>query len=226
VYYGETIGPDDADAVLMRWKISDGLYRVVFGDLLTSDVTAEDLAKLEKLSIDRGYKSPSTTEEAAPGRVKSTASDHYERGEAHYFDGEYDQAFSELTKAIEIDPGLARAYVVRGMAYNDNDKGEHDLAIADFTKVIEIEPTNAHAYRYRGVAYRSRGEYDLAIADYSEAIEIDPTIADAYIGRARVYCDQGEYDKAWKDVHEAQALGRQVYPKLLEKLRKASGREE
>jgi outer membrane lipoprotein-sorting protein len=48
VYYGETVGPDDADAVLMRWKVSDGQYRVVFGDLLTSDVTPEELAELEK----------------------------------------------------------------------------------------------------------------------------------------------------------------------------------
>ena len=30
---------------------------------------------------------------------KSAATDHYERGEAHYLAGEYDQAFSELTKA-------------------------------------------------------------------------------------------------------------------------------
>ncbi|UCE47797.1 MAG: hypothetical protein JSW47_19630 [Phycisphaerales bacterium] len=48
VYYGETVGPDDADAVLLRWKVSDGLYRVVFGDLLTSDVTPEELVALEK----------------------------------------------------------------------------------------------------------------------------------------------------------------------------------
>ena len=48
VYYGETVGPDDTDAVLMRWKISAGRYRVVFGDLATSDVTPEELAELEK----------------------------------------------------------------------------------------------------------------------------------------------------------------------------------
>ncbi|MHC4728930.1 MAG: tetratricopeptide repeat protein, partial [Planctomycetota bacterium] len=72
-------------------------------------------------------------------RDKPAATDHYDRGQAHYLDGEYDQAFSELTRAIEIDPGLARAYVTRGIAYNDKDK--FDLAIADFSKVIEIEPT-------------------------------------------------------------------------------------
>ncbi len=48
VYYGETVGPDDVDAVLMRWKVSDDQYRVVLGDLSTTDVTPEELSKLEK----------------------------------------------------------------------------------------------------------------------------------------------------------------------------------
>jgi tetratricopeptide (TPR) repeat protein len=172
-----------------------------------------------------GYKMPNMTKETARVyRGKSAATNHYERGEAHYLDGEYDQAFSELTKAIEIDPGFAPAYVIRGMAYEDKD--EHDLAIADFTKVIEIKPTDPHAYDSRGMAYGNKGEYDLAIADYSKAIEIDPTIADSYKGRARAFYHKGEYDKAWKDVYKAQALGQQVDSKLLDKLRKASGIDE
>jgi len=31
----------------MRWKVSDGLYRVIFGDLTTENVTAEQLGELE-----------------------------------------------------------------------------------------------------------------------------------------------------------------------------------
>ncbi len=47
VYYGQTVGPDDVEAVLLRWKISDDQYRVIFGDLSTMDTTAEQLAELE-----------------------------------------------------------------------------------------------------------------------------------------------------------------------------------
>jgi len=47
VYYGQTVGPNDSEAVLLRWKISDDQYRVIFGDLSTMDVTAEQLAELE-----------------------------------------------------------------------------------------------------------------------------------------------------------------------------------
>ena len=47
-YYGKTVTPKDADKVLMRWKVSDNEYRVIFGDLHAETVTAEALAKLEE----------------------------------------------------------------------------------------------------------------------------------------------------------------------------------
>jgi outer membrane lipoprotein-sorting protein len=49
VYYGESVVPDDAEAVLMRWKVSESQYRIIFGDLSTLDVSADELVKLEKL---------------------------------------------------------------------------------------------------------------------------------------------------------------------------------
>jgi outer membrane lipoprotein-sorting protein len=48
VYYGETVGPNDVEAVLMRWKINDSEYRVIFGDLSITEVSVEELAELEQ----------------------------------------------------------------------------------------------------------------------------------------------------------------------------------
>jgi len=47
-YYGEFVTPKDADLVLMRWKVSDNEYRVIFGDRHAETVTAEVLKELEK----------------------------------------------------------------------------------------------------------------------------------------------------------------------------------
>jgi hypothetical protein len=47
VYHGETVTPQDADKVLLRWKASDTEYRVIFGDLHTETVSAERLAEIE-----------------------------------------------------------------------------------------------------------------------------------------------------------------------------------
>jgi len=35
------------DLVLLRWKLDDGKYRVIFGNLRLEDVSADRLAKLE-----------------------------------------------------------------------------------------------------------------------------------------------------------------------------------
>jgi hypothetical protein len=47
-YYGKTVTPKDVDKVLMRWKVSDNEYRVIYGDLHAETVTPEKLAELEK----------------------------------------------------------------------------------------------------------------------------------------------------------------------------------
>lgn len=48
VYYGESVGPDDADMVLLEWKVSDDQYRVIFGDLTAEDLTADQWKEFER----------------------------------------------------------------------------------------------------------------------------------------------------------------------------------
>ena len=48
VYYGESVGPDDADKVLLKWKVSDDQYRVIFGDLTAEDITADQWNEFQK----------------------------------------------------------------------------------------------------------------------------------------------------------------------------------
>jgi hypothetical protein len=46
-YYGQYVTPVETDQVLMRWKVSDNEYRVIFGNLQVENVTADVLAELE-----------------------------------------------------------------------------------------------------------------------------------------------------------------------------------
>ena len=48
VYYGDSVTSENPEAVLLRWKVSDGVYRVIFGDLSAGNFSAEELANLEK----------------------------------------------------------------------------------------------------------------------------------------------------------------------------------
>jgi hypothetical protein len=47
-YHGKVVTPQDADQVLMRWKVSDQQYRVIFGDLHAETVATDTLTELEK----------------------------------------------------------------------------------------------------------------------------------------------------------------------------------
>jgi len=47
VYSGATVTAADVDKVLLRWKLGDYRYRVIFGDLRIEDVSAGRLAELE-----------------------------------------------------------------------------------------------------------------------------------------------------------------------------------
>ncbi|MGH7139869.1 MAG: hypothetical protein ACREHD_29370, partial [Pirellulales bacterium] len=46
-YYGKTVGPNDKDNVLLRWKLDDGNYIVIYGDLHSETVAADRLKALE-----------------------------------------------------------------------------------------------------------------------------------------------------------------------------------
>ncbi len=48
VYYGEFVLPGESEKVLLRWKLEEGLYSVIYGDLRVEEVTGERLAELEQ----------------------------------------------------------------------------------------------------------------------------------------------------------------------------------
>ena len=47
VYSGATVTAAEPDKVLLRWKLHNGQYRVIFGDLQIKDVSPEQLKELE-----------------------------------------------------------------------------------------------------------------------------------------------------------------------------------
>ena len=47
VYYGDEADLNDSNAVLVQWKLSDGQYKVISGDLQEKTVSADELIKLQ-----------------------------------------------------------------------------------------------------------------------------------------------------------------------------------
>ena len=52
-YYGSKVTAEFPHAVLMRWKIEDDKYRVIFADLTARDVSSGELAQLEAIPLNK-----------------------------------------------------------------------------------------------------------------------------------------------------------------------------
>jgi len=92
------------------------------------------------------------------------------QGFAHCQIGRYDQAISDFSKAIEINPRFAQAYKNRGWAYIK--KRQYDQAISDFNKTIEIDPGFVEAYFYRAIVYFLAEEYHKSLSDVIKARQL------------------------------------------------------
>jgi len=102
---------------------------------------------------------------------KENAMIHFDRGNTHYENGEFDEAIDAYTEAIKRDPNLSSAYYGRAMAYSQ--KEDDDSRIEDLDKVIELSPDNADAYLERADAFICKEFYKPAKKDLEKVLEIN-----------------------------------------------------
>ena len=105
-------------------------------------------------------------------------------------------AIAAFTRAIEIEPKYAEAYVKRGLAYYR--LGQYKAAIADYTRTLDLKRYHADAYASRGDAYQALGEMQHAIADYSASLK-KRWSARVMRRRAQTYFEQDNVQNALAD---------------------------
>jgi tetratricopeptide (TPR) repeat protein len=162
---------------------------------------ADDRLDCEKLKGEPSIRACTSLIEAGTNPAPVMAIAYLNRG-LEYFDiGYYDQALSDYTASIALNPKNANVYNNRGNAYHA--KRDYDRAIADFDQAIVLSPGLTLAYNNRAVAYAGKGDLDRAIEDYSQAIALDPAYAGAYGNRGNIFFKKGEYDRALADFDQA-----------------------
>lgn len=126
----------------------------------------------------------------------SEADKHLTHGTQLLGKGEFYRSITELTRAIEIEPKYAEAYINRGRAYYY--LARYQEAIADYTKTISLKQYTADAYASRGDVYRTINDVSRAIDDYTSSLEKRKN-ALVLSKRAKCYLEIGKPDEAIRD---------------------------
>ncbi|HRI04030.1 MAG TPA: tetratricopeptide repeat protein [Pyrinomonadaceae bacterium] len=140
-----------------------------------------------------------------PGLKAEFAADGYNnRGICYRASKRPDLAYTDYTKAIELNPKSPIFLFNRGNASVDLKK--YDQAIADYDRAIILDPKYAPAYAGRGNALAEQSKPDEAIKAFSKAIEVDPNDTESYYNRGFMYSGKSEFAKAIADYDKYIAL--------------------
>ena len=115
--------------------------------------------------------------------------------------GELDQAIEDTTRAIELEPALVDAWIVRASAR----RLEEDLdgALADATRAIELDPRRADGWKLRGSVRGKNHDYRGSASDLDRALELDPRDTNALGDRAKARYFTGNAPGALADATRA-----------------------
>jgi tetratricopeptide (TPR) repeat protein len=123
------------------------------------------------------------------------------QGQVYFARGNYAQAITTYSCALQVDASYVPAYISRGFAYAA--QRDDARALEDYKQALELDPNAVQAYNNRGILYTNQGNFDPALADFNKAIELQPENAVAYHNRGVVYAAQGDYDSAIADFQKA-----------------------
>jgi S1-C subfamily serine protease len=191
-----------------RLKSIMGLAAIAIASLAVDLATAQDKTwkdcELADREPDRSIAACSKLLAGSSSRVHAAA--FHNRGLAFAANGNLDQAVSDISQGIRLDPQRAYRWQERGEIYTR--QGKYQQAIADITEAIRRDPTpRPFRFHTRAEAYRGLGDLPRAIADFDEAIRLDPVPRTfRFQDRGNALRDAGQYDRALSDYETALKL--------------------
>jgi tetratricopeptide (TPR) repeat protein len=114
------------------------------------------------------------------------------------------EAVSFFSKAIELNPGIAKAYCSRGVELMK--MGQVQKALSDLDKSIKLDPKDAEAYNNLGSIYIKMRQDAKAITYFDKAIEFKPIFSRAYKNRGAIYNRLGQNKEAIADLSKTVEL--------------------
>lgn len=117
---------------------------------------------------------------ATPGQsTSSPAQELLKTAYSQYRAGKFDEAYTNCTKAIALNPKDYRAHVMLGYIYGAQRKMKE--ASNSFATAIRLEPTDKEVYLLKAQVDFLRNARDEALVAARKAIALDPKYGDAHM---------------------------------------------
>ncbi|HEX8710161.1 MAG TPA: tetratricopeptide repeat protein [Pyrinomonadaceae bacterium] len=183
-------------------------------------LSEKDVANFQSTGMMRvdDSRSPAEAKPSAGG----SAREHLAQGRAMLSLGRVNEAIAELSLASSLDPNLAEAGNLLGLAYDR--KGMHERAREAYGHALRAGPEDAQTLNNLGFSLYQNGNYRAAVDKLKRAARLAPTDQRIMNNLALAQCRLGKYDDAFKSFARAggELTGRLNTAAMLERL----GRDE
>jgi Tfp pilus assembly protein PilF len=164
-------------------------------------MTAKDAERFESVGVTRVV--DANNPEAPRPDPSISAKEHLSIGRSYLESGRMNEAISELSAAVSMDPKLGEAHNLLGVAFSQ--KGLQERAKESYERAVKAEPEDAQTLNNLGFALYQSGNYRAAIDRLKRAAKLAPTDERILNNLALALCRIGKFDEAYK--HFARAGG-------------------
>jgi len=155
-------------------------------------MTEKDAERFETVAVTRINDARTQTRKDTSG---ASAREHLEAGREYLLEGRYNEAISELSTAVSLDPKLTEAHNLLGVAYGK--KGFGERAKDSFERAVKIE-ADADTLNNLGFSLYQNGNYRAAVDRLKRAAKLAPTDERILNNLGLAYCRLGKIDEAYK----------------------------
>jgi Flp pilus assembly protein TadD len=161
-------------------------------------MTEKDAEKFASVGVTRVDDARSV--EAA--KITSTsAKEHLAAGREYLLSGRTNEAVTELSTAVSLDPRLTEAYKLLGVAYDQ--KGLGDRAKDSYEHAVRVAPEDPETLNNLGFSLYQNGNYRAAVDRLKRAAKLAPTDERILNNLGLALCRLGKFDEAYKNFSRA-----------------------
>ena len=198
--------PETADS-------STRLAPPVFEERLT-EPTANEASVVTKASarsgdaFELGDAAELLLERTGDERLKPIAAKEiFERGLAHQRVKDEARAFSDFSRAVELDPTLTIARIRLGQLYAI--RGDFEQSLSQYEAALALEPDNALTLLSIGFTYRRLNNVEAAISSFNRALSLkagEDIPHSVHTALGEIYLEAGKYEEAIAELTEVLTL--------------------